>query len=308
MWSPFYCYSTNKRNKPHLTRIYQIFPLQSQRKSNLQKERYTTIKNRPSSNTKVRACIVGATSTAARSGIQITLSTEDISTGTGHVEARHTGTRPHGDIGRKKGVTNATGCFETTYRPTFISAEIKIMATSPSFIGEASRPLKVRVPGLVDLGRGTNYRLNGSSDPRDCDAPECTAPAPPGQLQYMAVPLRKAHPFNHYVVAASVPKLKKIADDYKSAFYGSGSIHPDQMITYNDASLRWGGEFELRRKWLNPGAHGRHREGKNIDLKTLNIPNTRITRVIQIANANGFGTLHHYVKAPHLHLIWGNGI
>ena len=244
-------------------------------------------------NTRVRACILGLTG----NGIRVNLKLADVSgTLSGHIVSYHQGNRPLGKLGKSTGYTNPEGCFVTTYYPGFISGRIKVFAEVGGY--EAFDVAEVGVPGLARLFRGTNYRLNGSGRAADCDAPQCTA-------DYMSAPHRKAHESNHWVVPAAILELKGVADDYKQRFYGSGYISPDQMVTYNDASLAWGGKFDLGRRWLNKGAHAEHRDGKNVDTKSENIPADRVPVFRTIANNRNFGILHHTKKAPHFHFRWG---
>ncbi len=252
------------------------------------------IKGRPATNTKLTACLVNLLGN--KSGFSVTLRLEDVSHDTGHVEMYHDGSRPTGSIGKSEGFTNGDGCFSTTYKPSVISGTARAYAKIVGATGEAD--VNIRVPNLARLLRGTNYRLNGSSQVEDCDAPQCTA-------EYMSAKWRKAHRDNHWVVPAAIPELKNVADDYRQQFYGSGYIPPDQMVTYNDASLRWGGKFDGKLHWLNKGWHGEHREGSNIDTKSQNIPSERVTAFRIIANRRNFGILHHIQKDPHFHFRWG---
>lgn len=254
------------------------------------------IGKRSPTRTKVRTCVLGVS--GAKSGYAVRLEKSDVSTDTGHVEDLHTGKRPLGSFGSSQGVTDATGCFVTSYHATFIAAAIKVTASAAGF-EPGTATISIRVGNLARLPRGINYRLNGSGNPNECDAPQCTT-------AYMSDKGRRAHPFNHFVVSAAIPALAMIADSYKQKFYGNGYIPPDEMITYNDASLKWGGKFDGKLNWLNGSWHTFHRDGKNIDTKSQNIPPTRVDDLEAITNENGFGILHHTKKDRHFHFKWGD--
>ncbi|MEZ5345223.1 MAG: hypothetical protein R2681_06655 [Pyrinomonadaceae bacterium] len=246
-----------------------------------------------SHNTIVAACIFGVTN---KVGLPVKLTLKRVVVDDGHVESYHEGVRPLGNFGRASGFTDSRGCFQTTYNPEHISGRYKVTATIAGVSG--NQDAFVLVNYLVRIEKGTNYRLNGSSDPQDCDSPQCTS-------DYMSQKDRLAHPSNHWVAAPSLPALIKVADDYKNRFYGSGYISPAEMITFNDASLAWGGKFDGKLNWRNKSWHDEHREGLNVDVKSQNIPANRVNDVKSIANQNGFGVLHHVLLAPHFHFRWG---
>ncbi|MCB1024718.1 MAG: hypothetical protein KDB79_10030 [Acidobacteria bacterium] len=244
---------------------------------------------------RVSACI---STPGYQQGLPVAMFLEAIDEDTGHDKNFHTGTRPLGTLRESKGATDSNGCFTTIYYPPYFSGKIRARAIISGVSGEAVA--WVLVENLARLEKGDNYRLNGSGSAVDCDAPECTA-------AYMSNPLRRAHPSNHWVKIDAIPALVSIANDYKRAFYGSGYIPPAEMITYNDASLRWGGKFDLGRKWLNTGAHLEHREGTNVDTKTLNIPTYRQDALLQILRQNNFGfNDERRSSAPHLHIRWND--
>jgi len=67
------------------------------------------------------------------------------------------------------------------------------------------------------------------------------------------------HEHNHYLTPASIIKLNKLADVY-------AEVNPGFRLFLNDASLEWGGLFDLgTTRWKKP--HKTHRRGKSLDIR-----------------------------------------
>jgi len=99
----------------------------------------------------------------------------------------------------------------------------------------------VRVPGLLELGEGTNYVLVGTPDAND----PCRS-TPPTSLHYES----------HYGTAGLNTSVIDIADDY-------ASYAPGIRIRINDMSLEWGGLFDIGNNWSSVPGHSGHRIGRN---------------------------------------------
>jgi len=68
------------------------------------------------------------------------------------------------------------------------------------------------------------------------------------------------HSHNHYLTPAAITKLKLLADAYNT------TINPGQLLYLNDASLVWGGLFDVGgTHWKTP--HKGHRRGMEIDVR-----------------------------------------
>ncbi|GKT01683.1 hypothetical protein AVKW3434_19860 [Acidovorax sp. SUPP3434] len=80
-------------------------------------------------------------------------------------------------------------------------------------------------------------------------------------------------------------------------------------VALNDASLFWGGRYDITSNWRGP--HAGHREGREIDISFA-----RANNPISASKQNDFydkfcknkkvnfpfSLLHHYVNAPHFHV------
>lgn len=80
-------------------------------------------------------------------------------------------------------------------------------------------------------------------------------------------------------------------------------------MALNDASLYWGGRYDIKGDWRAP--HQGHREGREIDISFLRAANP-ISRPKQndfydkfckdTGSEIPFSILHHFVKRPHFHI------
>jgi hypothetical protein len=197
-------------------------------------------------------------------------------------------------LGKAKGITDAHGCYRTTYSPPVISGIYAITSTISNYSSNKDF-IAVWVPNLYRLLPGENYRLNGGIV--DCNVPDSSCDQTDD---------RKAHPSNHWGVREVVDNLPKIANAFKSQFYGNGNIPPLEMVHFNDMSLEWGGKFDLNRNWLEGGSHGEHNDGRRgIDTRSKNIPDPRHDTLMQIFNDIGFAwNDERNTKQPHWHLRW----
>jgi hypothetical protein len=69
------------------------------------------------------------------------------------------------------------------------------------------------------------------------------------------------HPDNHYGSPALVSKISALADQFKAQY--------SSPIYVNDMSLQWGGLFDYRAQWGTP--HQTHREGRHVDIRSVNM-------------------------------------
>lgn len=92
---------------------------------------------------------------------------------------------------------------------------------------------------------------------------------------YAFKPATKYHPSNHFATPDTNAKLKQIAWEYY------GMYHPtaDGMININDMGLVWGGRYhspddpnEVPKCWTDGQRHLYHRYGRQVDVRSWNIP------------------------------------
>jgi len=126
--------------------------------------------------------------------------------------------------------------------------------------------IEIAVPGLTELGAGTNYVLTGFTNP---------------------LPAR-FHPqgTNHWGTQQANTGLIEIANDYKNEYYqndpitGEERLIPEsEKLQYNDQSLPRGGKFEVPGNWSTANEnHGEHRIGINCDVPSAVVPGDRFDR------------------------------
>lgn len=181
-----------------------------------------------------------------KAGVAVTFSVDvTVSTG-GH--DHHDSSRPKGSLSAAQGTTDANGEVKLTFTAPEIAGVHTVKATCATCTNSpASKEIQVKVPDLLPI-----FNLPF----RDAQW------AYPGIGQ---VPGR--HSDNHYLTVAAVTRLLGITQKFNS-------IWPDApRLTLNDASLAWGGKFDIPATWeRNPRAHAEHRLGDNIDVRANAAP------------------------------------
>jgi len=72
------------------------------------------------------------------------------------------------------------------------------------------------------------------------------------------------HSSNHYLTSAASLKLWRVASDFYE-FQLRNGVKPPTLLHLNDASLKWGGKFDVAGKWT--GYHYEHDRGNVIDVR-----------------------------------------
>jgi len=204
----------------------------------------------------------------------ITVSTTGLSPGTsvsismteagnaGHVTSLHTGNRPLGTLSPASGQINSQGNFTTTFTSSQYSVSTKITVSAGSVSKDTT--VNVRVAGLTLMPPGTGYYQRGQTS---------------------------SHPQNWYATNLAISGMQGIASDYRSMYYQGISQPSSERIGYNDASLVMGGRFDIPNNWCTASGascgHNEHREGRNDDMWSGNIPTSRHADVEQMIIANG---------------------
>ncbi len=175
--------------------------------------------------------------------VRVTNSGGHIKTGSYHPDSASTNVV--GAFGSATGTTDGNGRFETSYTAPYFGGTVKVRATMLSQTQEVFA--QIFVPGLQELGSGTNYVLIGFDN-------------------------QPHHPegANHWGTETANSALVSIANAYKDQFYPNG-ITSEQKLNYNDQSLTNGGKFDLRGDWsIENNYHGAHRAGRHCDVSSHN--------------------------------------
>lgn len=162
------------------------------------------------------------------------------------------------------GTTNVAGRLSTVYGAGQfgLTEQILVTATDPNYGGTKSTEefLDIKVPGLVPmLSDGSQYVLAGTGRP--CDTPHNPTPFDPALRQ------------SHYVTQSLFGRLIELTNRY---FIGTADENGQNgaMVSFNDASLRFGGVFDDG-SGLQPTSapapggnkcHDSHRYGIDVDV------------------------------------------
>lgn len=80
------------------------------------------------------------------------------------------------------------------------------------------------------------------------------------------------HPKNHFATLDTITKFKKIAWEYYNIYKPTDS---EALVKVNDIGLPWGGRYNTYPPyncWIDGGEHFYHRYGRQIDIRSWNIP------------------------------------
>jgi hypothetical protein len=180
-----------------------------------------------------------------------------------------TGGHDHGDSTRPRGgvaevetcasdsecwsnATDSGGTVMFNFNTPEASGKHTITATCDRCSNTATKPVDVKVANLIPIPASSLYALQDSA----------------GHV-IGAIPGKHTH--NHYLTAAAIDNLNNLADTYNSI------INPGQRLYLNDASLEWGGLFDVgSTAWKPP--HQGHRRGVEIDIRAAAAANGTLPR------------------------------
>ncbi len=155
--------------------------------------------------------------------------------------------RPKGALAPASGTTDANGEVKFRFNATQISGVHTITATCNDCVNKtAVEKITVKVPDLLNI---------------------FTLPFRDPNWAYPGVGQTVEHVDNHYMTVAAAARMLDISRKYQK-------IWPTApKLTLNDASLVWGGKFDIKGTWeRNPKAHAEHRIGDNIDIRANSAP------------------------------------
>jgi hypothetical protein len=155
------------------------------------------------------------------------------------------GGHDHGETfaNRNKGSispTNGTTSFPITFTATEVSGTHTITATCDMCTNKtAAATVYVKVDGLWPIF------------------------AAPKLYAFVGGELDKPHHDNHYLTSNAFNQLTAIAINYRFRYPS------DPVLHLNDASLKWGGKFDIKGNWK--GDHQGHKKGTVIDIRSNSI-------------------------------------
>ena len=172
--------------------------------------------------------------------------------------------------------TNAEGRVAFTFfapEPAGVH-KIKASCTDRTCTQQGPDTIEVKVPGLTAV-----------------------PPSSPSSV-YVLIGTTESHPDNHYLTPTALGQLQQLASLYRERF-------PDDLpLHLNDASLEWGGHFDIQLTW-DTGEHSEHRRGTVIDIRandlTGAIPPQNFQEFEEIAAIRGMHAKLHKMGTPSQH-------
>ncbi|MBU0622674.1 MAG: hypothetical protein KJ795_12615 [Gammaproteobacteria bacterium] len=257
----------------------------------------------PSSNSSIKALPAIATVLDQNTGqppttpvtVKVSLKVDPTSGGHDHGDS----TRPRGDINGTKCETDDTcvtlsvggpessGSASVTFNAPEASGTHTITATCDGCSNTASKAVDVKVAGLATISDSVYYALieDGSTT---------------------VIGTTEEHASNHYIASAAQLKLWELGEDFYS-FQIRNSVPTPTLLHLNDASLKWGGKFDIKGRWR--GDHQEHMRGTVIDVRANSspgaIPPGLFEHYIDIAANLGIDAHLEYIGHPvkqHFHM------
>jgi hypothetical protein len=178
--------------------------------------------------------------------------------------------------------TDGSGHSRAVFRPNKISGPVVLVATAAG-ADSAVDTIRVGVPGLTLLTATPSNDLIGSTG---------------------------IHPNAYWVTIEMAGKLREFADSFH--------VETDSLAHFNDASLHYGGKFDLNQQWGTPdatcvfrprgrppvtiptGCHSRHRIGRDVDFRNRDFTVSRF-EILAIRLWREIGGLAPIQETDHLH-------
>ncbi len=207
----------------------------------------------------VEKSVGGQTSPKSDVLVNMKVDVEAGSGGHNHDDGRHI--PPYtGTLDRATGTTSSEGKVGFTFKAPEISGTHNITVACVN-LACSNNPqtirIDVKVDGLTTLTASPDFVLIGAVENRHTD--------------------------NHWLTAQAKTNLQKIVNKYNAAYPDGPLLH------LNDASLIWGGKFDISGKWT--GDHKGHRRGEEIDIRANQldtaIPESRFKDFQRFANQSG---------------------
>lgn len=213
----------------------------------------------------------------------------DVVANTGSHE-HHDNSRPSGNLYISNSSTDAYGEIKIGFKAPDVSGTHTITATCSTCQNQSVRmDIHVKVPDLLPIS---------PNPPRNSD----------GSYAYALTSVDKTHAGNgryhhhqYYLTDFSRKNLRSLINAFSEEGWGT--------VALNDASLAWGGRYDIRSDWKSP--HAGHRDGREIDISFTRAQNPISTgkqksfykkfceeKAVQIP----FSILHHYALNPHFHV------
>ena len=202
----------------------------------------------------------------------------------------HDANRPKGSLSGTQGITDANGEVRLTFTAPEVAGIHTIKANCSNCSNSpATKEIQVKVPELLPIS---------PNPPQNAD----------GSYVYALTSVDKIHAGNgryhknqYWLTEQALQNLSALTESFAAAGWGT--------VALNDASMYWGGRYDITGNWA--GSHKGHREGREIDISFTRAKNP-ISQIRQKvfykkfcedkAVEASFSILHHFVTLPHFHV------
>lgn len=178
-----------------------------------------------------------------KAGVAVTFGVEVVAKSGGH--GHHDASRPKGKVIASENKTDAKGEIKLTFNASDVAGSHTITATCDSCSNKfVENKVDVKVPDLAPISPNTSKNADGSSqyaftakDPTHIGA----SGGPRGE---------------YYLTAQAATNLDVLVTNFAEEGWGT--------VAFNDASLVWGGLYDIENNWMP--SHQGHRVGEEIDI------------------------------------------
>jgi hypothetical protein len=222
-----------------------------------------------------------------KTGVAVEFSVDVVPNSGGH--EHHDTNRPKGQLSGTVGITPANGQVTVVFKAPEVAGIHKIKATCTGCVSEAVHEIKVKVADLVPINPNPPLTTDGKYR----YALTSVDAIHQGTARY--------HTGQYWLSPEARSNLQTLIEAFNEKGWGT--------VALNDASLIWGGRYDISGNWTKP--HAEHREGNEIDISF-----TRANNPISVQKQDTFykefcgkqaveipvSVLHHFVKQPHFHV------
>ena len=178
-----------------------------------------------------------------KAGVAVTFEVEVVAKSGGH--GHHDASRPKGKVIASENKTDAKGEIKLTFNASDVAGSHTITATCDSCSNKfVENKVDVKVPDLAPISPNASKNADGSSqyaftakDPTHIGA----SGGPRGE---------------YYLTAQAATNLDVLVTNFAEEGWGT--------VAFNDASLVWGGLYDIENNWMP--SHQGHRVGEEIDI------------------------------------------
>ncbi len=187
--------------------------------------------------------------------VHVSLSVDPTSGGHAHGDSA---TRPRGGIAEVKTCASDSECW-TSKESTDSNGQVVFNFNAPEASGKYTMTAICDGCSSSSAPKTVNVKVK-EADAAGWDSLE----ASPSDYELIGGGEGKNHHDNHYLTESAQKNLLAIVRRYNKE-YPAGPV-----LYLNDASLEWGGKFDISGTWV--GAHVEHRRGKEIDIRANQEP------------------------------------